>query len=160
MPNQIPVINYILHIVDDACYWTNISVEHLIILNELLKEEEMTVDQKMVDSLNEIYGDMEQSIGKLDHLEKTALYGERYPEFVLKLCGDALRVLEEISDIRVQLIQLLSKLENLRLKNFYLLIVSHITLEERYSLEILSGHINKITGAGFPLEKLESWKVG
>ena len=149
MPNQIPVINYLLHIVDDARYWNNISVEHLIVLNELLKEEERTVDEKMVDSLNEIYGNMEESIGKLDHLEKTALYGERYPEFVLKICGDTLRVLEEISGIRVQLIQLLSKLESLELKNFYLLIISHITLEERYSLEVLSGHINKITSAGF-----------
>jgi len=149
MPNQIPVINYILHIVDDASYWANISVEHLIILNELLKEEEVGIDEKMVEELNEIYGDMEQSIDKLEKLEKTALYGERCPEFVLKLCGDTLRVLEQNSGIRVQLIQLLSRSESLKLKSLYLLIISHITLEERYSLEMLSGHINTITGAGF-----------
>jgi len=149
MPNQIPVINYILHIVEDTCYWANISVEHLIVLNELLKEEEIEIDEKMVEELNEIYGNMEQSIGKLESLEKTALYGERYPEFVLKLCGDTLRVLEQISGTEVQFIQLLSQLESLKLKSLYLLIISHITLEERYSLEILSGHINKITGAGF-----------
>ncbi|MPW25683.1 DUF2935 domain-containing protein [Alkalibaculum sp. M08DMB] len=149
MANQIPVMNYILHIVNDTCYWVNISIEHLVILNELLKEKEVDVDHMVIDELNSIYISMEQSIKKLDDIEQKARYGEDHVEFIMNLCLSTLNVLQQISGIQVQLIQVLGKLEKLKIKSLYLLMLSHITLEERYSLELLSSNINTITGLGF-----------
>ncbi|MFZ7121538.1 MAG: hypothetical protein ACOWWH_11400 [Eubacteriaceae bacterium] len=149
MPNQIPVVNYIINIIEDTYYWINNSKEHIIIINEFVNEGIIKVDDEVVSNLNLIYDSYEQFIIRLDNLKEYAVNGQKQFKFFMNLCFNTLKVLQSISNNDISFIGLLSDLDKIHNKSLYLLIVSHITIEQRYSLEILSANINRITGLGF-----------
>lgn len=139
MQNHFPPINYLLYIVNDTHYMIDISTEHIVIVSELLKEEKIQIAKIIVLELNEIYTTMLAYMDRLDEL-KNSMERQGYTQ-ALDQC---LQLLKKICEVEVKLIQSLGCVEGLTLKTIHGLIISHITVEERYCLELITGYVNKV----------------
>lgn len=150
LANQIPIINFVVHIVKEESYYLSNCVEHVVMVNELLQEQENLKEvENVVQGLNKVYENIQKTIPQLEQLEDRALYGTRDSKFVYELCTDCNKVLQELNNIAVLFLQALGELEKYCEKNLFLLIIHHITIEERYGLEVLSGYIGRIASSGF-----------
>ncbi|WP_303861697.1 hypothetical protein [Alkalibaculum bacchi] len=150
MANQIPIINFVVHIVKEESYYLSNCVEHVVMVNELLQEQENLKEvDNIVVGLNRVYENIQKTIPQLEQLEDRALYGTRHSKLVYELCTDCNKILRELSNIAVLFLQVLGELEKHCEKNLFLLIIHHITIEERYGLEVLSGYIGRIASNGF-----------
>lgn len=149
LANNIPIVNYILHILDDISYYMSNTVEHIILLNEVLKvQEEVKVEESVFEALEKIYLAYGNNLNSLEQVE--SMVGDnRDTYFVMNLTDKTLQLLQNISNQQVNFINLLGDIEQASFKSLILLMINHITIEERYSLEILSKHISGIQSFGF-----------
>lgn len=150
LPNHIPIINYILHILDDTSHYMSNSVEHIIMVNEMLREqEEVRVEENVYNSLENIYVCYGDKLKKLEEIERSSINGGEDAKFIMNLSTMTLELLQNISSLQIHLIGLLGELEQADFKSLFLLMINHITIEERYSLEVQSKHINGMQAFGF-----------
>ncbi|MFZ7131634.1 MAG: DUF2935 domain-containing protein [Eubacteriales bacterium] len=149
MPNQIPVLNYIFNIIEDTYFWINISKEHLVMINELLKGEEEKIEENVFEQLNHLYDSYEGTCAGLENLKDYMLTGEKQYQFYFYIGLNTQKLLQDISALQITSIEILSKLEEYPFNNMTLLIINHAMMEDRYALELLSSNINKIAGLGF-----------
>jgi len=147
---QIPIINSVVHIVREESFYASNTIEHIVIVKELLREQENSADiEVLIEDLNKVYNNVQKCMPLLNQLENNALYGHHHPKFIYELTEECFGVLQKLCDTSIQFLQILGQLEGLCEKDLYLLIIQHITIEERYGLEVLSGYISQITGEGF-----------
>lgn len=150
LANQIPIINFVVHIVKEESYYLSNCIEHIVIVNELLHEEESLQElDNVVEGLNKVYKHIQMIIPQVEQLENKALYENRHSRFVYELCTDCNKLLQELSNIAVFFLQVLGELEKHCKKDLFLLMIRHITIEERYGLEVLSGFIGRMLASGF-----------
>lgn len=150
LANQIPIINFVVHIVKEESYYLSNSIEHVIMVNELLQEQEDLQEvENVVEGLNQVYKNIQKIIPRLEQLEDRGLYGTQHSKFIYELCTECNNILQELNNVAVLFLQVLGELENHCEKNLFLLIIRHITIEERFALEVLSGYIGRMASNGF-----------
>lgn len=149
MPNQIPVLNYIFGIIEDADFWISMSKDHLVMINEMLKDHEENVGEDIFQQLNDIYDMYCENETQLDNIRNYMLNGEQQYQFYYYIGLNAQKSLQDVSSIQITNINYLARLEKMDFSSMTLLLINHTMMEEKYVLELLSANMNKITGLGF-----------